>query len=146
MGVINWVGSKIAKYGFGLKGVTTNDVKIVRKYFPITQMHKLADMSDADAYKLYHKAKADDLARLVEIIEANKRPIMKHFKNNTIKLSESDLDSIVVSLRRIIEAKKAKKSKREMRKIIDSMLETFQKTNPDWFIEENFREDSVLRF
>ena len=81
MGVINWVGSKIAKYGFGLKGVTSEDVKIVRKYFPITQMHKLSEMSDADAYKLYHKAKPDDLIRLVQIIETNKDTIMKQFKN-----------------------------------------------------------------
>lgn len=146
MGVINWVGSKIAKYGFGLKGVTSKDVKIVRKYFPITQMHKLSEMTDADAYKLYHKAKADDLVRLVQIIEANKDTIMKQFKNNKIELSRGDIDNIIASLKQIIEAKKAKKGKKEMQDIIDKMLETFQKTNPEWFIEENFREDTVLRF
>ena len=82
MGVINWLGSKIAKYGLGFKGVTSEDVKIVRKYFPITQMHKLYKMTEEKAYKLYHEAEADDLVRLVEIIEANKDTIMEKFKNS----------------------------------------------------------------
>ena len=146
MGVINWLGSKIAKYGLGFKGVTSEDVKIVRKYFPITQMHKLYKMTEEKAYKLYHEAEADDLVRLVEIIEANKDTIMEKFKNSRVELNKGDVDNIIVSLKQIIEAKKAKKGKGEMQDIIDKMLETYKKTNPDWFIEENFREDIVLRF
>ena len=146
MGVIDWVGSKVAKYGFGLKGVTTNDVKIIRKYFPVTEMHKLSEMTEQDAYKLYHKAKANDLERLAEIVESNKEQIMKQFKSSDVQLSMTDMDNIIMSLRRIIKAKRERKSKKEMEKIIDKMLKTFQKTNPEWFIEENFREDTVLRF
>ena len=146
MGVINWIGSKVVKYGFGFKGVTSDDIKIVRKYFPISNMHKLANMTEKQAYKLYHKAKADDLARLVEIIKENKKTIMKHFKNTEISLSSSDIDSVVLSLEKIIKGKRDKKSKKEMERLIDDMLETYQKTNPEWFIEENFREETVLRF
>lgn len=146
MGVIDWVGSKVVKYGLGFKGVTAKDVKIIRKYFPVSEMYKLVDMSEKDAYKLYHKAKADDLSRLVEIIQMNKNKIMDTFKNNNIELSREDVNNIIMALQKIIQGKRAKKSKKEMEKIIDSMLETFQKTNPDWFDENNFKEETILRF
>ena len=145
MGVIDWVGSKVAKYGLGLKGVTSKDVKILRKYFPVSEMYKLKNMSEKDAYKIYHKAKADDLARLVEIIQTNKKKIMKHFKNTKIELSSKDLNNIIMALQKIVKGKRAKKSKQDMEALIDGMLETFQKTNPDWFDEDNFVDETILR-
>ena len=144
MGVINWVGSKVAKYGFGFKGVTSNDVKIIRKYFPIRKMYG-SEITDKQAFALYHKAKADDLSRLADIIEMNRKNIMKQFKNNDIQVTSSDLDNILLSLRKIIQAKREHKSKSEMQKLIEIMLAAYEKSNPEWFDEANFRED-VLRF
>ena len=144
MGVINWVGSKVAKYGFGFKGVTSNDIKIIRKYFPIRKMYG-TEITDQQAFAIYHKAKAADLSRLVEIIEMNRKNIMKQFRNNHIQVTSVDLDNILLSLQKIIEAKKKGKSRLEMQALIEEMLATYEKTNPEWFDESNFRED-ILRF
>lgn len=144
MGVINWIGSKVAKYGFGFKGVTSNDIKIIRKYFPIRKMYG-TEITDQQAFALYHKAKADDLSRLAEIIEMNRKNIMKQFKNSDIQVTSRDLNNILLSLRNIIQAKREQRSKSEMQTLIENMLAVYEKSNPEWFDEANFREE-VLRF
>lgn len=144
MGVINWIGSKVAKYGFGFKGVTSNDIKIIRKYFPIRKMYG-TEITDQQAFALYHKAKADDLSRLAEIIDMNRKNIIKQFKNSDIQVTSKDLDNILLSLRNIIKAKREHRSKSEMQALIENMLAVYEKSNPEWFDEANFRED-VLRF
>lgn len=144
MGVINWIGSKVAKYGFGFKGVTSNDVKIIRKYFPIRKMYG-TEITDKQAFALYHKAKADDLSRLAEIIDMNRKNIMKQFKNSDIQVTSRDLNNILLSLRNIIQAKREQRSKSEMQTLIENMLAVYEKSNPEWFDEANFREE-VLRF
>lgn len=146
MGALDWLGSKVAKYGLGFKGVTSKDVKIIRKYFPISEMQKLTDMTEKDAYKLYHKATPSDLERLIEIMKMNKKQIVKQFKTGDVELTIADVNNVIKSLENIVKAKQEKKSKKEQEKMIKIMLKTFQRNNPEWFNENNFKEDTVLRF
>lgn len=146
MGVIDWVGSKVAKYGYGFKGVTSKDIKMLRKLFPLEDMGAFENMSKEDAYDLYLSIDITDLKRIKEIISVNKNQIMKQIKNNNIQFSRSDISRVLDAMGQIIKAKEEGKSRDELEKIVDKLLERFAKTNPKWFNEANFREDIVLRF
>ena len=53
MGIIDWAGAKVVKYGYGFKGVTSKDIKMLRKIFPISDMGSMEDMTKEDAYDIY---------------------------------------------------------------------------------------------
>ena len=146
MGVIDWVGAKVVKYGYGFKGVTSKDIKMLRKIFPLDNMEAFDDMTKEDAYDLYLSIATEDLKRIKEIITVNKDKIMKQIKNNDIEFSRSDISRVIDAMGQIIKAKEDGKSRDELEKIVDKLVERFAKTNPKWFNEANFREDIILRF
>lgn len=146
MGVIDWVGSKVAKYGYGFKGVTSKDIKMLRKLFPLEDMGAFGNMTKEDAYDLYLSIGIPELKRIKEIIAINKNQIMKQIKNNSIEFSRSDISRVIDAMGQIIKAKEDGKSRDELEKIVNKLVKRFAKTNPKWFNEANFREDVVLRF
>ncbi len=146
MGIIDWAGAKVVKYGYGFKGVTSKDIKMLRKIFPISDMGSMGDMTKEDAYDIYLSLEVPDLERIIEIIKKNKKAIMKQIKNSNIEFSMSDVNRIIGAMEDIVKAKKGGKSRAEMEKIVDRMIKQFSKTNPEWFNEANFREDTILRF
>ena len=145
MGIIDWAGAKVVKYGYGFKGVTSKDIKMLRKIFPISDMGSMENMTKEDAYDIYLDTKVSDLERIVKIVRQNKKAIMKQIKNANIEFSRGDIDRIIRAMEDIVKAKKENKSREDLEKIVDRIINQFSKTNPEWFNEANFREDTVLR-
>jgi len=145
MGIIDWAGAKVIKYGYGFKGVTSKDIKMLRKIFPISNMGSMENMTKEDAYDIYLDTKVSDLERIVKIVRQNKKAIMKQIKNANIEFSRGDIDRILRAMEDIVKAKKENKSREDLEKIVDRIINQFSKTNPEWFNEANFREDTVLR-
>lgn len=145
MGIIDWAGAKVIKYGYGFKGVTSKDIKMLRKIFPISDMGSMENMTKEDAYDIYLDTKVSDLERIVKIVRQNKKAIMKQIKNANIEFSRGDIDRILRAMEDIVKAKKENKSREDLEKIVDRIINQFSKTNPEWFNEANFREDTVLR-
>lgn len=145
MGIIDWAGAKVVKYGYGFKGVTSKDIKMLRKIFPISDMGNMENMTKEDAYDIYLNTKVSDLERIVKIVRQNKKAIMKQIKNASIEFSMGDINRIIRAMEDIVKAKKENKPREELEKIVDRIINQFSKTNPEWFNEANFREDTVLR-
>lgn len=129
--ITNSILSLGVKYGLGLKGVTKKDIKIIRTYFPITKFYRKKGITEEQAFEIYYKAEADDLSRLVQIIEFkdNKATIMKELKG----ITRRDLNNIIGSLQKIIEAKRENKSKSYMKNLILDIIAEYKESNPEWF-------------
>ena len=108
-------------------------------------MGSMENMTKEDAYDIYLDTKVSDLERIVKIVRQNKKAIMKQIKNANIEFSRGDIDRILRAMEDIVKAKKENKSREDLEKIVDRIINQFSKTNPEWFNEANFREDTVLR-
>jgi len=132
--ITNSILSLGVKYGLGLKGVTKEDIKIIRKYLKILRQKRI---TEKQVFEEYYKAKADELSRLVGIIyvKGNKDKIVTHLNEMDIPVTSRDLNNILGSLKKIIKAKRENKRKSYMKKLILGIIAEYKESNPEWFDE-----------